>query len=341
MSQKVKRITLGIGLAVLAVGGVRTIYPSDSQDISVRQIVLDSNDPDRRQVGALEFIGAWELLSRNDNFGGISGLTALKNGRFVGIGDAGTVFGFGLTDNARTDRPFIALLPNLNGPELNYKDRDSEGIAHDPDSGQFWVSFEAHHAIRRYSSSLGRQTGIVRPAEMQDWPKNKGAECIVRLQDGRFIVIAESVDDGLHPALLFSGDPIERNTKITPFSFRPPNGYRVTDGVQLPDGRIAILNRSIGFPQGFSAKVSLLAFADISRDSVASAKVVATLASPLLVDNMEGIAFTRTEKGEFLWLISDNNFSIFQRTILMKFLLPHQTDSKKPATSDVPGYNSP
>jgi hypothetical protein len=29
-------------------------------------------------------------------------------------------------------------------------------------------------------------------------------------------------------------------------------------------------------------------------------------------------------------LISDNNFTLFQRTILMKFRLPDQPDSKKP-----------
>lgn len=340
MSLKVKRLVLVMALATLAVGGVRTIYPSNSQDISLRQLSLDPDNPARRQVGALEFVGAWELQSRNDNFGGISALTALENGRFVGIGDTGTVIGFGLTDKARTDRPFIAPLPNLNNPEQTYKDRDSEGIAYDSDSGQFWVSFESHHAIRRYSPSFARQTGEVHPAEMQDWPNNRGAESIIRLKDGRFIVIAESVDDGVHPALLFSGDPVERGSNITKFNFRPPSGYRVTDGVQLPDGRIAILTRSIGFPQGFSAKVLLLASADILRNSIVSAKVIATLAPPLLVDNLEGIAVTHKAKDTFLWLISDNNFSIIQRTILMKFRLPRQPDSKKPAAFNAPGFNS-
>ena len=221
-------------------------------------------------------------------------------------------------------------LPKAQGPDISYKDRDSEGIAYDPDSGQYWVSFEQRHAIRRYSGSLGRQTGIMRPREMQDWPNNKGAESIIRLKDGRFLVIAESVDDRMHPALLFSGDPVERGTRITSFKFRPPTGYRVTDGVQLPDGRIAILNRSIGFPRGFSAKISLLNLPNISRDSTVSAKVIASLAAPLLIDNMEGIAVTREGQNTILWLISDNNFSIFQRTILMKFRLPHQPDNKRP-----------
>jgi hypothetical protein len=52
---------------------------------------------------------------------------------------------------------------------------------------------------------------------------------------------------------------------------------------------------------------------------------------------MEGIAVTREGQDTILWLVSDNNFSIFQRTILMKFRLPHQPDSKKPAASTAPG----
>jgi hypothetical protein len=340
MSPKIKRLALGIGLAFVAVAGVRTIYPSDSQDISLKPLQLNPDNPAMRQVGGLEFIAAWELLSKNGDFGGISALMALKDGGFVGIGDAGTLIGFGLTSDASTDRPFIVPLPNLNGPENSYKDRDSEGIAYDPDRGQFWVSFEAHHAIRRYSRSFARSTGIVRPAAMQNWPKNKGAESLIRLKNGQFIIIAESVDDGTHPALLFSGDPIERGSNITQFRFRPPVGYRVTDGVQLPDGRIALVNRSIGFPQGFSAKISLLNPNDISTSTVAAGTVIASLASPLLVDNMEGIAVTTEGPQVYLWLISDNNFSIFQRTILMKFRLPSAPDKKKPEAVAAPGFDS-
>ena len=337
MATKIKRLALGIGLAVLAVGGVRTIYPSDSQEIMLRRLALNPDDPAQRQVGALEFIAAWELRSRNDDFGGISALTVLNDGRFVGIGDAGTVIGFGLTNDGRIDRSFIVPLPNLDGPSFNYKDRDSEGIAYDPDSGQYWVSFEQRHAIRRYSKDFTRQTGQVHPPEMRDWPKNKGAEAIIRLTDGRFIVIAESIDDDTHKALLFAGDPVERRNSITPFRIRPPSGYRVTDAVQLPDGRIAVLNRAIGFPQGFSAKVSLLTLGTVRRDEIVSAKVIASLASPLLVDNLEGIAGTREGEDNILWLISDNNFSIFQQTILMKFRLLPQADSKKPKALTAPG----
>lgn len=340
MIDKMKRLGLAAVLALLAVGGVRVVYPSASQDIALQPLPLDVDNPALQRVGGLVFQGAWELRSRNEDFGGISALTALPEGRFMGVGDAGTLIGFGLTQDERANRSFIAPLPDSQGPNKNYKDRDSEGIAHDPMSGQFWISFEGNHAIRRYSSGFARTTGILRLAQMQDWPDNKGAETIIRLRDGRFIIIAETLDGGIHPALLFSGDPVERGSAVSSFSYRPPAGYRVTDGVQLPDGRLVILHRRISFPQGFSAKIALVDPTNIKSGNITPGKVIASLAPPYLVDNMEGIAVTQKAGATYIWLISDNNFSIFQRTILMKFLLPPELNSKKPEALAAPGFDA-
>jgi hypothetical protein len=341
MSGRIKRLVLALFLAVLAVGGERTIYPDSSQDIVIRPLQLDPGHKGERRIGDLIFLSAWELGSRNENFGGISALTALKDGRFVGVSDAGTLIGFGLTSNEQVDRPFIASLPDSQGADKSYKDRDSEGIAYDPGSGQFWVSYEANHAIRRFSRSFARMTGVARPAVMQSWPGNKGAESIIRLRDGRFLVIAENLENDLtHRGLLFSGDPVEPGTAIKEFLYRPPAGYRVTDGAQLPDGRLALLQRHIGFPDGFSAKISMLDQPGHGTESIGTGKVIATLAAPLLVDNMEGIAISTDAKDTILWLISDNNFSIFQRTLLMKFRLSERGAKKNPKEVSAPGFDS-
>ncbi len=340
MKPRWRRFSAALLLAVLTVGGVRTIYPSASQNIALRPLPLDPAYPGPRRVGELIFLNAWELRSNNEDFGGFSALAALSDGRFVGVSDAGTLIGFGLNSDDRTDRPFIAPLPDSQGAAKNYEDRDSEGIAYDPDSGQFWVSYEAKHAIRRFSSSFARSTGIVRPREMQDWPSNQGAESIIRLTDGRFIVVAESLENNTHRALLFSGDPIESGTDIAQFTYRPPAGYRVTDGAQLPDGRLLVLNRRVGLPNGFAAKLALVDPAVVGKGKTVSGRVIATLAAPLLIDNMEGIAVTQRRDAIIIWLISDDNFSIFQRTLLMKFRLAEQAPKKKPEAVAAPGFES-
>jgi hypothetical protein len=175
---------------------------------------------------------------------------------------------------------------------------------------------------------------------MQDWPANRGAEALIRLRDGRFIVIAESVDEGIHPALLFSGDPVEKGSVVSRFTYRPPVGYRVTDGVQLADGRLAMLHRSISLPNGFAAKIGLLPLASLAPDKTVESRIIATLASPLLVDNLEGIATEEKDGNSFIWLISDNNFFVLQRTVLMKFRLAERDKKKKPEAEPAPGFES-
>ena len=340
MIARALRILILLLLAVVSVGGIRTIYKNDSQKIAMKPLTLDPANPGIRRVGDLIFLEAWELGSDNSDFGGISALTALPGNRFIGVSDAGTLIGFGLTRDDRIDRPFIAPLPESHGPDKNFEDRDTEGIAFDTASGHFWVSYEAKHAIRRFSRSFSRMNGLVRPEQMQGWPSNKGAETIVRLNDGRFVVIAETFEPDFHPALLFSGDPVEKGTITSRFSYRPPTGYRVTDATMMPDGRLLVLNRSISFPNGFSAKLAVLEADEIKAGNTASGKVIASLSAPLLIDNMEGVAITRDGKETIIWLISDDNFSIWQRTLLMKFRLSERNKKKKPDAAAAPGFDS-
>jgi hypothetical protein len=338
MSSVMLRLILLALLLALLIGGERKVARADGQNIALERLDLDPAHPGPRRIGELIFENAWELRADNEDFGGISALTRQGDGRFIALSDAGTLIGFGLTNDVSANRPFIAPLPGYQTND-NYKDRDSEGMTHDPASAQYWVSYEAKHAIRRFSRSFARPTGVVRPAAMQDWPSNKGAECIARLSDGRFVVIAESWEpDDSHQALLFSGDPVEAGSDIASFSYFPPPGYRVTDCAQLPDGRLLLLHRRIGLPSGFAAKLGVLDIRRLSERARLSSKVIATIAPPLLIDNMEGLAVARDSQGTHIWLISDNNFSALQRTLLIQFKLAERTKKKPEAAA--PGFDS-
>ena len=340
MGSKIIRSLLLLALFGAAAGGGRVSYRSFSQSITLQPLAFDADDPKINRIGQLRFLGAWELRSQNRDFGGISALTTLADGRFIGLSDAGTLIGFGLTNNEHADHPFIAPLPEAFGPGKTYHDRDTEGLAYDRDTGQFWVSYEGRNMIRRFSPSFGRSDAMVQPATMHDWPTNRGPETLVRFPDGRFAVFSEGAErtGGSYQAILFSGDPVEPGTNSFTFGYRPPKGYMATDAKVLPDGRLLILNRRIGFPEGFSAILSTLDPANIRKDAVVEATPIAVLKSPLLVDNMEGLAITREGEQIIIWLISDDNFNIFQRTLLMKFaLIP---DIKKPEAEPAPGFDS-
>lgn len=340
MRHRLPRILLLLLLSITAVGGHRVYSKNDSQTIELVSLALDETDPDRTKVGALTFLNAWELRSDNSDFGGISALTVIGRNRFLAASDAGTLIGFTLSQSYQMEDSFIAALPGAYGENANYRDFDSEGMAYDPTSGHIWISYEARHAVRRLSPSLGRIDGTKRLTFTKGWSANGGVEAIARLSDGRFVLLSEKHKrpDGSNSAYLYSGDPIEAGSQATPFGYRAPKGYRPTDATTLPDGRLLILNRRIGLPDGFSAKLAMLDPADIEADKAIAANVIATLASPLLVDNMEGLAITEEDGRIIVWMISDDNFTALQRTILMKFAL--DLPNKKPEAETAPGFET-
>ena len=67
----------------------------------------------------------------------------------------------------------------------------------------------------------------------------------------------------------------------------------------------------------------LLAPVDLKAMTLGKSQVLAQLAPPLAVDNMEGLAVVSQGGRTLVYLVSDDNFSPLQRTLLLKFeLLP-------------------
>ncbi|MGL5838904.1 MAG: esterase-like activity of phytase family protein [Sphingorhabdus sp.] len=337
---KVGRLALLLLLWVAAAGGHRSYWHNYSQSISVTALPLDTERPSRKKVGSLTFMGAWQLRSANSAFGAISGMTAIGNNRFLAVGDAGTLIGFTFNNGTKLTNVFIADLPGATGENINYRDRDSEGIAYDPASGRVWISYEVRHMIRRLPAALNRIDGVKRLTFTDGWKSNGGVETITRLADGRFLIMAETHEraNGGNSAYLFSGDPVEPGSQSMPFGYRAPDGYRPTDAALLPDGRLLILNRRIGLIKGFTAKLTLLDPKTIERDKTVTPKLLATLAPPLLVDNMEGLTVTQDNGQTIVWMMSDNNFNSIQRTLLMKFAL--DLPNKKPEADSAPGFET-
>jgi hypothetical protein len=83
-----------------------------------------------------------------------------------------------------------------------------------------------------------------------------------------------------------------------------------------------MLSRRYSLMRGVGARLDLV---DLDRgvDGFwrASSAPVAELAPPVNVDNMEGLAVRRQSGRVFVYLVSDDNFSGLQRTLLMKFEL--------------------
>jgi len=262
--------------------------------------------------------GAWQLSSASPSFGGYSSLIVLPEGELLALSDRGQFLRFGMP----TQLPMSAV----SGPiaEANDSDKwlfDVEAATRDPASGAIWLAYEGSNTIRRYGSELGSWQAV-QPEEMRGWPTNRGPEAMVRLTDGRFIVLSEALADGPPPSaqgLLFPADPVD-GAAPERFQFVPPDGFRPTDMAQLPDGRVVILLRRfrVGFSRWLASRLVLADPATIAAGDSWDWEPLAEIRSPVPLENYEGIAVEPRDGGAVrLWIISDDNSAALQRTLLL------------------------
>lgn len=288
-------------------------------------VALDSRDPARTKLDALTFLHGWSLDSLNRGFGGISALH-VEEGAVVALSDAGALIRFSLPKGT-TALGRIDLLPVGRGGPVAKRDRDTESMALFGDHA--WIGFEWRGAIRRYVTGRGsgsagwRSDAHHAPAAMRAWPNNSGAEGIVRLKDGRFLVFSEGAmrKDGTSEVLEFDGDPAVAGMPAHSLGYRAPPGYRLTDAALLPDGRLLLLNRRFSLLEGVAAKLVVARPPPPGAAAIIAGDELADFASPVTVDNMEALSVTREAGRTIVWIASDDNFSPLQRTLLLKFAL--------------------
>lgn len=308
------------------------VPPNTSQQIVLKRPLDLPALPHRLGNGELTLIDGWELDSDNSDFGGFSALHAMGGGRLLALSDAAILAGFTIGEGSTAHDSFIAPLPVRKGERSAKIDQDSESLAFDPVTGRFWVGFEQRHRIRRYSPGFARAEATGKPAAMIGWPKNGGAEAMLRRADGSFVVFSESrsLRPGVTVGLIFAGDPAEPGAKAEGFAYQPPEGYRITDIAALPDGRLIALHRRFNYLTGVSAKIGLIDAAALAPGKLVRPRVIATLDPPLPVDNMEGIAVDREDGRTIVWVISDDNYFSVQRSLLLKFEFSGARASPRP-----------
>lgn len=266
----------------------------------------------------LALVGVWHLDSETPDFGGYSALIALADGSLLAGSDNGTLL--------RIDNPGRAAMRGRY-PELavtegrDKRDADLEALTLDRASGTISGAYERSNAIERYSPDLVR-LARVKPAKMRRWRANGGPEAMVRLADGRFVVLAEVRLDSEapgHPAVLFSGDPTLGEESVS-FSFAAPEGMRPVDMTQLADGTVLVLLRRVEWylPPRFGSAIAVLDPAAIEAGAIWQPERVIALPEAVLQEDYEGLAVEPGAPGTLrLWLTSDDNLSGFQRTLLV------------------------
>lgn len=286
--------------------------------IHAEPVPLNRADPASSRVGDLVFLRGWALSSGARGFGGISAMH-VEDGAVIALNDAGILFRFALPRRAGTQPLAILPLPDqAAGPKSSH---DSEAMA--VDAERAWIGFERTNRVARYRRADWARAAAAQPRAMRGWRGNSGAEAMVRLADGRFLILAEGRSDGgpTSPVLLFGSDPSEPGARADSLSLRRIAGYRVTDAALLPDGRLLVLMRRFSLGAGASARLLVVEAGAIRPGATLAGREIADLRAPLSIDNMEALSVAREGGRTIVRLASDDNFVAFQRTLLLEFAL--------------------
>ena len=302
-------------------------------------IDFDREHPGRKEFGKLIFRAGLNLYAKSIYFGGFSALAIDPSGKtLLAISDAGLWLKATLDYDGRNLK---GLSEAMLGPMLGADrkplradaDRDSEGmtlIEGDPRQGTALVSFERKHRIARYPFTLERfgppAGAIPLPAGTKALSANGGIEAMTMIRagplKGSLAIFAETLADkngNLQGWLI--GGPAPGKLLV-----KRLGGFDITDAAALPDGGIVLLERRFRFSEGIKMRIRRIAASELKRGALIAGEVLLEADDSLNIDNMEAIAAHRAGSGEtVLTLMSDDNFSALQRTLIMQFTLPETT----------------
>jgi hypothetical protein len=303
-----------------------------SIEVNARPIpAFDTRDRSRLRFGSLEYRSGLVLTSGFRGFGGLSGLRLdAKGERFISFSDHGSWFTGRIVYRGRE---MIGLEEVEAAPMLGADGKpitahgwfDTESIA--LDGSHVYIGLERVNQVLRFDFSKGftRSRGEVvpMPAAVLKLPNNKGLEALVFVPKGQplagtLIAISERGLDirGNLIAFLVGGP--------TPgqFSVRRTEKYDVSDAVLLSSGDLLVLERKFSWIEGVGIRIRRVALASVAPGAVVDGPTIFEADLGDEIDNMEGIDAHVTPEGDtVLTLISDDNFSMIQRTLLLQFTL--------------------
>ncbi|WP_157727722.1 esterase-like activity of phytase family protein [Stappia sp. ES.058] len=312
------------------------------KQIDVTAIDVQTKQIERFRIGAgddmaagrLTFLGGLELLSGTRHMGGLSGLVVTGDGGdLLAAADNGLWFQARIVSDT-AGRPLavedarIAPMLGPDGRPLADSGRgDSEGVTlrRGAQGAEVLVSTERIPHVYAFPFPLSfeaRGRDIVLPPGIRRLRHNKGMEAIAAANTGplagTLVIIGErglTFADDLPGFLIGGANPGE-------FTVARQDAYDATDAAFLPDGDLLLLERRFTLRHGLGMRLRLFSPDELAPGRRAVGTVLLEAGYTDQIDNMEGLAVHESREGKtILTLISDDNRSILQRTLLLRFRL--------------------
>jgi hypothetical protein len=292
---------------------------------------FDTRDHQRMRFGSLEFRSGLVLTSPFPGFGGLSGWRFdAKGERFISFSDRGSWFTGRILYHGRemTGLADVEAAPMLGADGRPITTRgwfDTESIA--LDGSLVYIGLERVNQVLRFDFSQGftRARGEVfpMPPAVRKLPFNKGLEALAFVPKGlplagTLIAISERGLDAPGNLIAFLvGGPTPGQ-----FSVRRSDKFDISDAVLLGSGDLLVLERKFSLLDGVGIRIRRIALSSLQPGAVVDGPTIFEADPGEEIDNMEGIdAHVSPEGDTMLTMVSDDNFSLLQRTLLLQFKL--------------------
>jgi len=307
-----------------------------STRVSVVPLSFDRDDPTRTKFGKLTYRGGLNIFARSPHFGGYSAMALDASGTILlALSDAGSWMRATLDyDGTRlgglSDVTLGPILDEDGKPVRSGDRQDAEDmtlLSGGTREGTALVSFERDHRIMRYPFTQDRfgppDGAISLPKAARGMSANMGLEALATIEAGRMkgtiVALPERLKDRNGNLIgWLIGGPAPGTITI-----RRLGGFDLTGATGLPDGGLLLLERRFRYSEGVKMRIRRIAASELRPGKPIGGEVLLEASDIMNIDNMEAIAVHRAHGGEtVLTVMSDDNFSAFQRSLIMQFTLP-------------------
>jgi hypothetical protein len=324
----VRPAALAAALAVCASVASAVAQPQAGGTVRIKAlpVPLQITDLSVTHIGRFAYAGGLDLTSPDTTrLHGLSDLKVWPDGRLLAESDEGDLLEAHLVldDAGRPTGLTDAHVTPLVGedgrplPQIGKNEADAEGVA-ELANGDRLISLERDDRILLYPAAGGPPHKVPSPPEA--FPFNLGMEAL-----------SDDPEDG--PDAYIVGGEASGQTWVChlasgckrSFLVEKPKEAGLSAVAVLPHGGRAYLLRSFSPLKGVRVTLRIVDAKGATLDEL-------KLATPFVVDNFEGVAaLPRPDGSVRFYLISDDNFSRMQRTLLVAFdWRPKSMDDGRP-----------
>jgi hypothetical protein len=294
-------------------------------DITVRQI--DSFGSIGVENAPLEFLGGLDVSADSRLFGGLSGIAMIDADAAFMISDSATFVRARLVHEGGrlvglADAELHGLFPD---GDMSKQAGDAEDVALDPADPTRGV------IVRERQANAMLTFDLVDGKPQNFQPKFVGApDRILRSNRGLESVAYAPPSSPLAGEIIAIAEHNPRGETDIPgwiagkggFTIARRDDFDVSSAKFLPNGDLLLLERRYSPAWGISMRLRRIAGDTIKIGAKLDGDILLSAGMTSQIDNMEGLAVSQDDAGRIiLTIVSDDNFSILQRTLILQFAL--------------------